>query len=132
MDRRDALIGRGLYTKGMYNEDKNLVENANKVAALGWPENIPMYMIYCNPYTDPFLHQSDDILEEYESRAEVMQDEDGNSVDPADVYNTYYRNYTAAHDNAEMTEVSGPDRLIVYNPQKIAELIHKYITNKAK
>ncbi len=132
MDRRDALIGRGLYTKGMYNEDKNLVENANKVAALGWPENIPMYMIYCNPYTDPFLHQSDDTLEEYESRAEVMQDEDGNSVDPADVYNTYYRNYTAAHDNAEMTEVSGPDRLIVYNPQKIAELIHKYITNKAK
>ena len=35
-------------------EDKNLVKNANKVAALGFPQNTPMYMIYCNPFTDPF------------------------------------------------------------------------------
>lgn len=132
MDRRDALIGKGLYTKGMYNEDKNLVKNANKVAALGWPENIPMYMIYCNPYTDPFLHQNDDILEEYESRVDIAQDEEGNSVDPADIYNTYYKNYTDSHDNTEMTEVSGPDRLIVYNPQKVADLMKDYLTNRAK
>lgn len=132
MDRRDALIGRGLYTKGMYNEDRNLVGNANKVAALGWPENIPMYMIYCNPYTDPFLHQNDEVLESYENQADIAQDEDGNSVDPADVYNTYYKNYTEEHDNVEMTEVSGPDRMIVYNPQKIAELVQKYLSDKAE
>lgn len=132
MERRNALIGKGLYTKGMYNEDKNLVKNANNVAALGWPDDIPMYMIYSNPFADPFLHQNDDVLEEYESQAEVAQDDDGNSVDPADTYNAYYKDYTESHDNVQMTELSGPDRLIVYNPQKLAELIEKYIITKTK
>ncbi len=126
MDRRDALVEKGLYTRGMYNEDKYLVKNANKVAALGLPEKTPMYMIYCNPYTDPFLHQDDDTLETYEDLAQNSEE------DPADTYNSYYKEYAESHSNVEMTEMSGPDRLIVYNPQKVADLIKEYISNRAK
>lgn len=126
MDRRDALVEKGLYTQGMYNEDKYLVKNANKVAALGLPEKTPMYMIYCNPYTDPFLHQDDDTLETYEDLAQNSEE------DPAGTYNSYYKEYAESHSNVEMTEMSGPDRLIVYNPQKVADLIKEYISNRAK
>ena len=126
MDRRNAIIEKELYTQGMYNEDKYLVKNANKVAALGFPKNTPMYMIYCNPYTDPFLHQDDDILETYE---DLMQNSE---EDPADTYNSYYKEYTESHSNVEMTEMSGPDRLIVYNPQKVADLIKEYISSRVK
>ena len=126
MDRRNAIIEKGLYTQGMYDEDKNLVKNANKVAAIGFPQNTPMYMIYCNPYTDPFLHQDDDTLETYEDLAQNSE------KDPADTYNSYYKEYAESHSNVEMTEMSGPDRLIVYNPQKVADLIKEYISSKVK
>lgn len=121
MNIRNALMERGLYTQGMYNEDKNLVKNANKVAELGFPDDTPMYMIYSNPYTDPFLHENEDILETYEELAESSED------DPADTLNRYYREFTAAHSNVSMTEISAPDRMIVYNPQKVADLIKDYI-----
>ena len=126
MDRRNAIIEKGLYTQGMYNEDKNLVKNANKVAALGFPQNTPMYMIYCNPFTDPFLHQDDDTLETYEDLVQNSEE------DPAGTYNSYYKEYAESHSNVEMTEMSGPDRLIVYNPQKEADLIKEYIGSRVK
>ena len=126
MDRRNAIIEKKLYTQGMYNEDKYLVKNANKVAAFGFPENIPMYMLYCNPYTDPFLHQNDDTLETYEDLVQNSEKA------PADTYNSYYKEYAESHNNVEMTEMSGPDRLIVYNPQKVADLIKEYISSRVK
>lgn len=126
MDRRNAIIEKRLYTQGMYNEDEYLVKNANNVAALGFPENTPMYMIYCNPYIDPFLHQDDDTLETYEDLVQNSEE------DPVDTYNSYYKEYTESHSNVEMTEMSGPSRLIVYNPQKVADLIKEYISSRVK
>lgn len=83
-------------------------------------------MIYCNPYTDPFLHQDDDTLETYEDLAQNFE------KDPTDTYNSYYKEYAESHSNVEMTEMSGPDRLIVYNPQKVADLIKEYIGSRVK
>ncbi len=124
MDRRTAIVARGLYTKGMCNEDKNMVINANKVAGYGWPEDVPIYAIYCNPYMDPYLHENENVLEVYEDQAA------DNSEDPADTYNSYYKEHFAEHDNVEFAELSGPDRLVVYNPQKLAEMMKGYINDK--
>lgn len=124
MDRRDALIAKNLYTQGMYNEDKNLVKNGKKVNEAGWPEAVKMYLIYCNPYEDPYLHENEDALEMYE---EVASQSD---ADPADTYNTNYRESLKAHSNVTVDEISGPDRLIVYNPQKTAQMIQEYTNGR--
>lgn len=122
MAKRNALIAKNRYTRGMLNEDAMLVKNAKKVAEMVWPETVPMYLIYANPYMDPYLHENDDLVENYE---ELVANNEGRK--PEEDYNAYYREYEKTYSNVKVEEMSGPDRLVVYNPQKIAEYIENYL-----
>ncbi len=122
MKVRDALASAKLYTKGMYNEDAEIVKNAKLVAQNGWPEEIKMYLIYANPFMEPYLHEDADTLEIYNEVAKQ-----GEEYDCETAYNDYYRTYFKEHKNVTMEEISGPERLVLYNPQKISELITGYI-----
>ncbi|MGN0396089.1 MAG: alpha/beta hydrolase [Coprococcus sp.] len=122
MKTRDALASSRLYTKGMYNEDAEIVKNAKFVATYGWPDEINMYLIYANPFMDPYLHEDNNTLEIYNEVAKQ-----GEEYDCETAYNEYYRTYLGQYNNVSMNEISGPERLVLYNPQKIAELISEYI-----
>jgi pimeloyl-ACP methyl ester carboxylesterase len=122
MQIRNVLTSNKLYTQGMYNEDAMVVKNAKKVAENGWPEDVKMYLIYANPFMDPYLHENDDMLELYNQVAEQ-----GEEYDCVTSYNDYYRNYLTDFENVTMKEISGPERLATYNPEGLAEEIHTYI-----
>ena len=122
MHRRNALVAKNLYTKAMYNEDKEVVKNAKKLIDYGWPEDVKMYLIYANPFMDPYLHENESFLDIYNQVAEQ-----GEEYDCEASYNSYYRDYMKDHANVTVEEVSSTERLIVYNPQKISELIENYI-----
>ena len=71
---------------------------------------------------DPYLHENDDLVENYE---ELVANNEGRK--PEEDYNAYYREYEKTYSNVKVEEMSGPDRLVVYNPQKIAEYIENYL-----
>lgn len=125
MTVRNALVSNRFYTKGMYNEDKQIVKNAKLVAAEPWPEATPMYLIYANPFMDPYLHESADMQELYNQVTEQ-----GEEYDPVASYNDYYRTYVEDKNkrtgNITIEEISGPEKLITYNPKELAKLISHY------
>jgi pimeloyl-ACP methyl ester carboxylesterase len=122
MNIRNVLTSNRLYTQGMYNEDAALVKNAKQVMEYGWPEDVPMYLLYANPFMDPYLHEDSDMLDLYNEVAEQ-----GEEYDCVTSYNDYYRTYLDAYENVTMEEISGPERLVTYNPTTIAEKIKSYI-----
>lgn len=124
MATRNVLISNKFYTRGRYNEDKMVVKNAKKVSELGMP-NVPMYLIYANPYMDPYLHDDEATLKEY-TQIRKQGEEQGKDFDCEKSYNEFYRDYASNYKNITMLEVSGPERLITYNPTEISELIKNY------
>ncbi len=122
MQVRNALTSNGYYTKGMYNEDKELVKNAKAVQAEGWPEDTPMYLLYANPFLDPYYSESERMQD---LNAEL--EEQGEEYDGAESYNSYYKSYFENMEQVTMEEISGPERLITYNPEGLAEKIQGYV-----
>lgn len=121
MNIRNALVSKSLYTRGMYNEDKMIVKNAKKVSGFGWPKDIPMCLMYANPFMDPYLHDNQDMVELYNQVSEQ-----GEEYDCVAIYNQYYKEYLDNFANVKFYEISGPEQLIIYNPQNIAKIIKSY------
>lgn len=124
MEIRTALVEKGFYTSGMYEEDAQIVKNAKKVHELGWPENIDMYLLYANPFMDPYLHLDQKTLDIYEEIAKQ-----GEEYDCAKSYNSSYREMLKNYKNVTIEEISGPERMITYNPSNIADKIRQYLDN---
>lgn len=122
MATRDALVSKSFYTEGMYREDAWVVKNGKKLIEAGWPEEINMYLLYANPFMDPYLHENGDMLELYN-----QVQEQGEEYDPVTSYNDYYRTYLAEHKNVTMEEISGPERLVDYAPDVLAGKIKDYL-----
>lgn len=122
LEVRNALIARGFYTQGMYNEDVAIVSNGKETSALGWPSDIPIYVICSNPYIDPFLHEDSDTLDVYN-----QVKKQGDEYDPAVAYNEAYIEVLKKHKNLEYVEVSGPVRVSTYCPKELAGLIKNHI-----
>lgn len=115
MKVREALVSKGGYTEDMYNEDLATVDNANKVAAEGFPEKIDIYMIYANPIMEPYRSDNEDVNESYNEQKKVNED-----FDYINAYNEEPRNYFSKYDNVTFEELSGPARLYTYNPKELA------------
>ena len=122
MKVRKALISKGGYTKDMYNEDLETVNNANYVAGLGFPEQVNMYMIYANPLMEPYASENDDVRESYEDEKKKNED-----FDYVKAYNEEQRDYFAKYSNVKFAEMPGPARLYTYDPKTLADLIVDYI-----
>lgn len=122
LEVRNALIARGFYTQGMYNEDEAIVSNGKETSALGWPSNIPVYAICSNPYLDPFLHEDSDTLDVYN-----QVKKQGDEYDPTVAYNESYIEVLKGHKNITYVEVSGPVRISTYCPKEIATLVRKHV-----
>ena len=122
MKTRAAIIAKSLYTEGMYEEDGMLVKNAKSVYEMGWPEDVPMYLIYGNPFMEPYLHLSDESMQ---IEAEVSAQ--GEEYDCEEAYNYYYRDVLASHKNVVMEELSGPERIIIFQPDVLAEKVQNYL-----
>ncbi len=122
MAMRNAILAKGLYTQGIYNEECEIVKNGKKVAELGWIPDIKMYMIYGNPFMDPYLHEDPNTFSIYEEVAKQ-----GEEYDCEASYNAYYKEYLTQYENVELIEISGPERPATYNPDKVAELITNFV-----
>lgn len=122
MKTRNALCSKVFYTKSMYNEDKELVKNAKITGELGWPEDTKMYLLYANPFLEPYVSENDDMIE---INKELAEKDD--SYDSAGSYNYYYKDYLKSHKNVTFEELSSPERMITYNNKKLAKKITKYI-----
>ncbi len=122
MKTRSALVSKSLYTQGMYNEDAEVVKNGKALYDKGWPEDVKMYLLYANPFMKPYVDENERVQEVYNQVVEY-----GEEYDPVTSYNDYYRTYLAAYKNVTVEEISGPERLITYNPSALAEKITQYI-----
>ena len=118
MKVRNALISRGGYTEDMYEEDLATVDNANKVAAEGFPEKVNMYMLYANPIMEPYRSANKDVSESYNKQKEINED-----FDYINAYNEESREYFSGHKNVTYDEMAGPARLYTYNPKELANKI---------
>lgn len=122
MDIRRAIYGKGAYTGDMYNEALNTISNAGKTAALGFPEDIPMYLIYANPLMEPYINDDARIKEKYDEAVDGKDD-----TDLVSEYNSSIREYMEKHSNVLLEEMSGPDRLYLYDYKGLADRINSYI-----
>lgn len=119
---RKALISKGGFTEDMYCENLAMVENANKVAGLGWPEELDMYLIYANPLMEPYRSSNESVNSSYESAVK-----DNPDVDYVTAYNESVREYFADKKNVTIEEMAGPARLYTYDPKVLSEKIKGYI-----
>ncbi len=119
---RKALISKGGFTQDMYNENLLMVENANKVATLGWPEDVKMRLIYANPFMEPYRSSDESVKEIYENAVESNSE-----VDYVEAYNESIRTYYMDKENVVISEMPGPARLYTYDPTELATEIKDYI-----
>jgi len=119
---RKALISKGGFTEDMYCENLAMVDNANKVAQEGWPENTKMYLIYANPLMEPYRSSSENVNSSYQSALE-----DNPDVDYVVAYNESIRDYFSAKENVTVEEMAGPARLYTYDPKGLGDKIKSYI-----
>ncbi|MBR3834504.1 MAG: alpha/beta hydrolase [Lachnospiraceae bacterium] len=119
---RKALISKGGFTEDMYCENLAMVDNANKVAELGWPAEVNMYLIYANPLMEPYRSTDKSVSASYESALE-----DNPEVDYITAYNESVREYFEDKGNVTVEEMAGPARLYTYNPKGLGEMIKGYI-----
>lgn len=124
MTKRKALISRGYYTQDMYNEDLETISNAEKVKEAGWPEDIPVCLIYANPLMEPFVSQDSETKEEYEKTIQEYPD-----FDYVSAYNQEKREHFNEYQNVTIKEMSGPARLYIYDPEGLAESITDFMNN---
>ena len=119
---RKAIISKNGFTEDMYCENLAMVDNANNVAKLGWPEDIDMYLIYANPLMEPYRSTNENVSSSYESAVE-----DNAEVDYVNAYNEDARQYFANKENVVVEEMAGPARLYTYDPKGLSEKIKGYI-----
>lgn len=124
MNIRNALIAQRGYTMDIFNERERTIENAQKVAALGWPEETKMYLIYSNPLMEPYLSLNPSLQEQYEEAEEEHPD-----FNYVEAYNAEMLEYVKQYKNVTTEEVDGPARLYLYNPEEQADLMRNYIEN---
>lgn len=125
MQTRKALISKGGFTEDMYCENLAMVDNANKVAELGWPEDVKMHLIFANPLMEPYRTSNESVNASYESAVESNPD-----VDYIDAYNESTRGYFVGKENVTLEEMAGPARLYTYNPKELGEKIKSYINGQ--
>lgn len=119
---RKAIISKNGFTEDMYCENLAMVDNANNVAKLGWPEDIDMYLIYANPLMEPYISTNENVSSSYESAVE-----DNAEVDYINAYNEDARQYFNDKENVVVEEMAGPARLYTYDPKGLSEKIKGYI-----
>lgn len=119
---RKALISKGGFTEDMYCENLAMVDNANKVAELGWPEDKDMYLIYANPLMEPYRSSNKSVNSSYESAVE-----ENSEVDYINAYNEDTRNYFEDKENVSVEEMAGPARIYTYDPKGLGDKIKGYI-----
>ena len=119
---RKALISKSGFTEDMYCENLAMVDNANKVAELGWPANVNMYLIYAKPLMEPYRSTDESVSASYKSAVE-----DNPEVDYITAYNESVREYFEDKGNVTVEEMAGPARLYTYNPKELGEMIKGYI-----
>ena len=119
---RKAIISKNGFTEDMYCENLAMVDNANNVAKLGWPEDIDMYLIYANPLMEPYRSTNENVSSSYESAVE-----DNAEVDYINAYNEDARQYFNDKENVVVEEMAGPARLYTYDPKGLSEKIKGYI-----
>lgn len=122
MTVRKALISRGGYTKDMYEEDLATVDNAAKVAAEGFPEDVNMLLIYANPFMEPYVNVDENVNKKY-----TEQKQDNPDIDLIYEYNRESKEYFAQYTHTKVEEISGPGRLYIYAPAELAKVISEYI-----
>lgn len=115
---RKALISKGGFTEDMYSENLAMVDNAAKVAALGWPKDVEMHLIYANPLMEPYRETDKSINGSYESAVK-----DNPDVDYISAYNESIRTYFNDKENVKVEEMAGPARLYTYDPKGLADII---------
>ena len=121
MTIRKALISKNGYTKDMYEEDLAMVDNAGKVAQEGLPDT-EMFLIYANPFLEPYVTIDDTVNAKYVEQSEANPD-----VDLVAEYNRWLREYFDEYENIAVEEMSGPGRLYTYNPEELASIIEDYL-----
>ncbi|MBQ8318664.1 MAG: hypothetical protein IJX85_10020 [Lachnospiraceae bacterium] len=119
---RRALVSKVGFTKDMYNENLAMVDNANKVAEEGWPEELNMYLIYANPLMEPYRSSNESVNDSYQSALE-----ENSEVDYITEYNRSIRDYFADKENITVEEMGGPARLYTYDPKNLADKVSGYI-----
>ncbi len=119
---RKALISKGGFTEDMYGENLAMIDNASKVASLGWPEDINMYLVQANPLMEPYRDTDKSVSSSYESATKNNPD-----VDYVNEYNKQIRDYFSDKENVVVEEMSGPARLYTYDPKGLGDKIKGYI-----
>jgi hypothetical protein len=122
MNTRKALAGKNLYTWDMYGEERKTVDNAKFVYDMGIPEDVDIYLIYNNPFMEPYLSTDAEVQKTYNEAKEQ-----GMENDYKDIFNYDVREYFKSYKNITIDEMSGPGRLYIYDPVKLANMINKYI-----
>ena len=131
---RKALISKGFYTFGMYEEDLQTIANAKKVEEMGWPENIPMLFILANPLMEPYINDDSDVKEEYDAALEEVYGTDTDALTQGKAEVGYVEEFNAdkkaiyeKYKNVAVEEISGPSRLYTYDPETVAQKIRDFV-----
>lgn len=122
MQIRKAIISRNGFTEDMYCENLAMVDNANKVGTLGWPEELNMYLLYANPLMEPYRDTDDMVKKSYEDAVKNNPD-----VDYVLEYNSGIKEYFKDKPQVVVDEMAGPARLYTYDPKGLADKISSYI-----
>ena len=131
---RKALISKGFYTFGMYEEDLQTIANAKKVEEMGWPENTPMLFILANPLMEPYINDDSDVKEEYDAALEEVYGTDTDALAQGKAEVGYVEEFNAdkkaiyeKYKNVAVEEISGPSRLYTYDPETVAQKIRDFV-----
>ena len=122
MNTRTALVYRGAFTKDMYNEDKAMVDSAKLVQNEGWPDQIPIFLLYGNPLMAPYITEDEDLLQKLTNAVAANPDED--------FVGEFYEDERKSFDekkNVSMKEISGPVRITIYAADAIAEELLNFV-----
>ena len=120
----DALASQRAYTDDMFAENEAAVDNASKVADMGWPENTKMLMILANPAMKPYADDDSSVKESLENARKNNPD-----FDFASAYNESRKEYLSKFTNVETTELSGPSKLYTYCPKDVAKKVKEFVEN---
>lgn len=122
MNIRNALAGKYMYTWDMYGEERKTVDNAKETYEMGIPKNVDIYLIYNNPFLEPYLSTDEEALKAYNEAKE-----EGMDNDYADIFNYDVRDYFSSYSNVTVEDMAGPGRLYTYNPTELADMINQHI-----
>lgn len=135
---RKALISKGFYTSGMYEEDLQTIANAAIVKQAGWPEDTPILNLLSNPLMEPYITDDASVREEYESALEEVYGTDSDAIAKGEAEVGYVEEFNAErkklyekYSNIDTKEIAGPSRLYTYNPDAVASEIVEFIQDIA-